>query len=145
MADLIEHTLLVVEAFKSEGVEYRAGDRVPLRQRRIRRVALERPEFFRQEYATVPVDVARLAELDRAYDDAYDEALRIHGTAESRRKEAERAELEAQERAKPDQRELELRFEKQEAERRAREAKVGEDRKRETQEAYFASMSGFNY
>ena len=46
MPDRIEHTLLVVEGFEDRGTDYRPGDRVPLRHRRVRQLAAAHPERF---------------------------------------------------------------------------------------------------
>ena len=145
----IEDTLLVVEHFRGpDGTEYAPGNRVPLRQHKIRRIALERPEFFSMEYATTPVDVAWLADLDREYEAEYAEAKRVHGTQEQRRKKALRAAFEQQERAKLSQRELERSFKQQQAERRKGEEAALEGRQREALEHEIAQGSlevGFHY
>ena len=139
----IEDTLLVVEPFRaSDGTEYHRGDRVQLRHRKIRQVALERPEFFAMEFPTLPVDMSWLVELDRRYGENYAEAQRVHGSKESRRKEALLAEHAAQGRRNPDQHELERRFKEQEAERERREAQRLEERKRESEETALAAMQG---
>jgi hypothetical protein len=60
----VEDTLLVVESFKSDGVEYLAGDRVPTRHRAIRRIAAQRPDFFAMEWSTEPLDLEWLASIE---------------------------------------------------------------------------------
>jgi hypothetical protein len=52
MPQRIEDTLLVIVPFKSNGVNYLAGDRVPTRHRAIRRIAAASPELFAMEYGT---------------------------------------------------------------------------------------------
>jgi hypothetical protein len=60
MPQLVEDTILVIESFKHDGVEYLAGDRVPTRHRSIRRLAAARPELFAMEFATEPLDRSRV-------------------------------------------------------------------------------------
>jgi hypothetical protein len=73
MPERIEDTLLVVEPFKDRGVEYLAGDRVPLRHRRIRQLAVKEPGWFRMEYETAELDLAWLAKLESDFEARYEE------------------------------------------------------------------------
>jgi hypothetical protein len=76
MPELIPVTLLVVERFKHKGEEYDRGDRLPLRHRRVRRVASENPELSRIEYAPEDVDLHWLASLEGDSEERYKAVLR---------------------------------------------------------------------
>jgi hypothetical protein len=147
----IETSLLVVAPFKdASGVEWREGDRVPVHRRSVRLAALEHPELFVMEYATEPVDMAWLRRLDAERDAEFEQLKAAKGSAEARRQQALRKELEEQERGPSlSQKDLERRFKKQEAERAEHEKKIREAREREKLEAEFALdsslTSGFHY
>lgn len=146
MPERIEDTLLVVAAFKHEGTEYLAGDRLPIQHRWVRRLASAQPELFVMEFATEPVDQVWLAGLEPAFEERYEAALRARNGRKERQERALRAELEEQNRGQPD---LERRFKKQEAERRRREEEKRAEREREAIEQNLAArgelVSGFNY
>jgi hypothetical protein len=136
----IETSLLVVESFTDQGgTEWRSGDRASLGYRNVRRAAREHPERFRMEFETLPVDLEWLAELDARYDADYQQAKRGREEAEARRQRAIREEFEAQGHGPSrNQRELERRFKRQEAERAEHEKAVREDRERQRLEAELA-------
>src|SRR5215208_898585 len=115
MPQRIEDTLLVVAPFKSNDVEYRAGDRVPTRHRAIRRIAAASPELFAMEYGTEPLDLEWLASVEAEAEGRY-EAVKRHREAEKREGErALRQEFKEQDAPQP---ELERRFKEQEKERK---------------------------
>jgi hypothetical protein len=147
MPERITDTLLVVESFKDRsGTEYLPGDRVPIRHRNIRRLAAEQPELFVMEFATEPVDLEWLAELEVKYEEKYRVVKQARDGEKDRRERALRDELKEQNRSQP---ELERRFEKQEAERRRREEEAREEREREELEREIALTSdlrgGFHF
>jgi hypothetical protein len=146
MPQRIEDTLLVVESFKSDGVEYVAGDRVPTRHRSIRRIAAASPQFFAMEYGTEPLDLHWLASIEAEAEGRYEAVKRRREAEKGQRERALREELKSQNRSQP---ELERRFEKQEAERRRREEEAREEREREELEREIALSSdlrsGFNF
>jgi hypothetical protein len=146
MPELVTDTLLVVESFKSDGVEYLAGDRVPTRHRAIRRIAAASPQFFAMEYGTEPLDLRWLASIEAEAEGRYEAVKRLREAEKGQRERALREELKSQDRGQP---ELERRFEKQEAERRRREEEAREEREREKleREIEFSSdlKSGFHF
>jgi hypothetical protein len=124
MPQRIEDSLLIVERFKSDGVEYQPGDRVPVRHRAIRRIAAQNPQFFRMEFETAELDLEWLAGIEAGSEARY-EAVKRHRAGEKDRQErALRDELKEQNRSQPD---LERRFEKQEADKRRREKEAQEE------------------
>ncbi len=145
----IEETLLVLEAFKDplSGVEYRPGDRVQLRNRGVRGVALKHPDWFAVEYASEPVDPAWLREIDERFEAEYVEAKRSRSERKARAERALRDELKHQDVRQPD---LERRFKTQEKERERREKERLERAEREQIEAEAAfaaayASTGFHY
>jgi hypothetical protein len=142
MPQLITETLLVVTPFKDRGVEYRAGDHVPVRHRRIRQVAREHPSWFRAEYETTEVDLAWLASLDAEAEGRYEAVKRLEGAEKAQRERALRQELQDQDKGQGD---LERRFEHQENERKRQEQELAAEREREALEAQTALTSGFHY
>jgi hypothetical protein len=72
MPQRIEDTLLVIVPFKSNGVNYLAGDRVPTRHRAIRRIAAASPELFAMEYGTEALDLEWLARLEAEAEGRYE-------------------------------------------------------------------------
>jgi hypothetical protein len=143
MPELVRDTLLVVQSFKSDGVEYLVGDHVPTRHRAIRRVAAAHPEWFRMEYETAEVDLAWLAEVEAEAEERYEAVQRLKKAEEGRRERALREELKEQDMPQP---ELERRFKEQEQERKRREQEVSEEREREALEAQTAPLAGgFHY
>jgi hypothetical protein len=142
MPELVTDTLLVIENFKHDGVEYRVGDRVPTRHRAIRRIAALRPQFFAQEYASEPLDLDWLASIEAEAEERYEAVKRLHGAEKAQRERALRQELEDQKRPQKD---LERRFEEQEKERKRREQQVRDEREREALESQVPLTSGFNY
>jgi hypothetical protein len=94
MPQRIEDTLLVVESFKSDGVEYLAGDRVPTRHRAIRRIAAERPELFAMEWSTEPVDLQWLASIEAVAEGRYEAVKRLREAEKGQRERALREEIE---------------------------------------------------
>ena len=147
MPELITETLLITTPFKHQGTDYEPGDRVPIRHRAIRRLAAERPEFFRMEYAPEEVDLGWLAKLEVEYEERYRAVKREREEAKVRHERAQREELKSQDAPQP---ELERRFKAQEAEERRREERVREEREREKVEQQLAvigdgPLSGFHY
>jgi hypothetical protein len=146
MPQLVTDTLLVVESFEQNGVEYRAGDRVPTRHRAIRRIAAQRPELFAMEVATEPLDLEWLASIEADAEGRYEAVKRLREAEKVQRDRALREELKSQDLPQP---ELERRFKKQEAERRRREEEAREEREREELEREIAFTddlrSGFNF
>jgi hypothetical protein len=141
MPQLVTDTLLVVESFKSDGVEYVAGDRVPTRHRAIRRIAAASPHLFAMEYSTEPLDLEWLASIEAAAEGRYEAVKRLREVKKGQRERALRDELKEQERGQP---ELERRFREQENERKRREQQVREEREREALEEQVPLRSGFN-
>jgi hypothetical protein len=141
MPRLIEDTLLVTQGFKDRGVEYFAGDRVPVRHRRIRQIAREHPQWFRAEYETAEVDLTWLASLDAEAEGRYGDVKRLREAEKAQRERALRRELEEQETPQP---ELERRFEQQEKARKRREQEARGERERESLESQVPLRSGFN-
>jgi hypothetical protein len=124
----IESTLLVAQTFTdSTGAEWRSGDRAPLYLREIRVLARERPDLFRMEIETVPVDLEWLDEVDRRYEATYEAAKRGRDQEEERRERALRDELEAQSHPSGSQKQLERRYARQESERVEREKAAREE------------------
>ena len=142
MSERIEDTLLVVAPFERGGVEYRAGDRVPVRHRAVRRIAAEHPEFFVMEYATEPLDLEWLAGLEADAEARYEAVRRLREAEKERSERAVRQELRDQEVGQPD---LERRFKQQEKDRKRREEEVREEREREELEGQVPLVGGFNY
>jgi hypothetical protein len=144
MPQRIEDTLLVVENFKSDGVEYLAGDRVPTRHRAIRRLAAASPQLFAMEYSTEPLDLHWLASLEADAEERYEAVERLREAEKGQRESALREELKEQERGQP---ELERRFKEQERERKRREQQVREERERDAleQQVPLTTTSGFNF
>jgi hypothetical protein len=146
MPERIEDTLLVVSHFQDRGVDYRPGDRLPLRHRRVRQLAAERPELFRMEFSTEPVDLNWLAGLEAGFEERYQAVKREHERQKDRQERALREELQEQNRGQP---ELERRFKKQEGERKRREREAREEREREALESRIEIggdlRSGFNF
>jgi hypothetical protein len=145
MPEKITDTLLVVESFEQNGVEYRAGDRVPTRHRAIRRIAAQRPELFVMEYETEPLDLHWLASIEAEAEGRYEAVLARREAEKAQAKRALREELKSQEQGQP---ELEKRFRKQEEEKKRREQEAREEREREELEREIAFTdayrSGFN-
>jgi hypothetical protein len=141
MPQLVTDTLLVVESFKSNGVEYRAGDRVPTRHRAIRRIAAASPHLFAMEYGTEPLDLEWLASVEADAEGRYEAVKRLREAGKGQRERALREEMKEQDRGQP---ELERRFREQENERKRREQQVREEREREALESQVAFTSGFN-
>jgi hypothetical protein len=141
MPQRIEDTLLVVESFKSDGVEYLAGDRVPTRHRAIRRIAAERPELFAMEWSTDPLDLQWLASIEAAAEGRYEAVKRLREAKKGQRERALREELKEQDRGQP---EMEKRYRRQQDEEKKREQQVREEREREALESQVAFTSGFN-
>jgi hypothetical protein len=135
MPQRIEDTLLVVAAFKDRGTEYLPGDRVPLRHRRIRQLAAERPEWFRMEYGTEELDLEWLAGLEADFEQNYEAANRAREAEKARQERAVRDELKAQDAPQP---ELERRFKRQEQEDAERKRKAREERERDLLEKQVA-------
>jgi hypothetical protein len=105
---------------------------------------MERPELFAIEYATEPVDLPWLAELDSRYEAEYLEARKRRDEAVAGREKALREEMRAQDEPQP---ELERRFKQQEKERKEWEKKVREERERQglEHELAFQRGSGFHF
>jgi hypothetical protein len=141
MPQRIEDTLLVVVPFKSNGVEYRAGDRVPTRHRAIRRIAAASPQLFAMEYGTEPLDLEWLARIEAEAEERYGDVKRLREAEKAQRERALRRELEEQEAPQP---ELERRFEAQEKARKRREQEARGEREREAIESQVPLRSGFN-
>jgi hypothetical protein len=137
----VTDTLLVLESFKHEGVEYRRGDRVPTRHRAIRRIAAASPHLFAMEFATEPLDLAWLAGLEADAEARYQAVKRIRDGEAERRERALRQELRDQEVGQPD---LERRFKQQENARKRREEDARQEREREALESQVPLRSGFN-
>src|SRR5687768_9170598 len=130
---LVEESVLVTADFKdATGTEYRAGDRVSLRHRAVREAVKAQPSWFRQEFETVGVNLDLVRRLDEQFEAEYEQAKRHRDGAEVRRQAALRSELAEQGRGQPD---LERRYQKQEAERRKREAEAREQLDRQAVEA----------
>jgi hypothetical protein len=146
MPRLIEDTILVIESFKQDGVEYLAGDRVPTRHRAIRRIAAASPHLFAMEYSTEPLDLEWLASIEADAEGRYEDVKRLREAKKGQRERALREELKSQDLPQP---ELERRFKKQEAERRKREEQAREERERKDieREIEFTGdlRSGFNF
>ena len=144
MPQLISETLLVTAPFKDRGVEYLAGDRVPVRHLRIRQIAREHPEFFRMEYASEELDLEWLAGLEVLFEDRYRELKQAREKEKVRQQRNLREELATQDLP---QHELERKFAKQEAEREKREQEAKEEREREAVERNIALPveSGFHF
>jgi hypothetical protein len=147
MPELVTETLLVVAPFKDRGVEYLAGDRVPVRHLRIRQIARENPEFFRMEYASEDLDLEWLAGLEVLFEDRYRELQQAREKEKVRQQRAIREELDSQD---PPQPELEKRFRRQQEEEEKRKQQVREERERESVEEKIAIVgdgyrSGFNF
>jgi hypothetical protein len=145
MPERIEETLLVVAGFKHDGVEYRVGDRVPVRHRAIRRIAAKSPEFFRMEYAPENLDLQWLAAVELEAEEQYEAQKRLIEEQKAAQKRAVRHELEAQDLPQP---ELERRFKKQQEEEEKLKQKVREERERDAVEHNVLlgeRYSGFNY
>jgi hypothetical protein len=146
MPQLVTDTLLVVESFKQNGVEYRAGDRVPTRHRAIRRIAAASPHLFAMEYGTEPLDLEWLASIEADAEGRYEAVKRLREAQKGQQERALREEMQEQDRGQP---ELERRFKEQENERMRREQQVREEREREALEREIAFTgdlrSGFNY
>jgi hypothetical protein len=139
----IEVTLLVVQGFEHEGVEYRAGDRVPIRHRAVRQIALEHRDWFAMEYETVPLDLEWLREVEARQEATYRAAKRTRDEKEAARERALRYELEHQDDRQP---ELERRLKEQEAERERREQQRREEaERRRIEEEAVPLTSGFHY
>ena len=96
MPEKITDTLLVVENFKSDGVEYLAGDRVPTRHRAIRRIAASSPQFFAMEYGTEPLDLEWLASIEAEAEGRYEAVKRLKEAEKERGERALRQELKEQ-------------------------------------------------
>jgi hypothetical protein len=131
MPERVESSLLVCEDFKdATGFEWRPGDRAPLARRAVRRAAIERPQLFRVEWGTEPLNPAEpwFEEVVQHYEARYAEAKRQRDEAEQRRQQAIREELKQQEKGQP---ELERRFKKQEREREERAQRAREAFERE--------------
>jgi hypothetical protein len=141
MPQLVTNTLLVVESFKSDGVEYLTGDRVPTRHRAIRRIAAQRPELFAMEWSTEPLDLQWLASIEAEAESRYEAVKRLRDGEKDRQQRALRDELKEQERGQPD---LEKRYRRQQDEQKKREQQVREEREREALESQVAFTSGFN-
>lgn len=142
----IEGSLLVVEGFKdAAGTEWRPGDRSSLYRHAVRQAALERPSLFVMEYETRPVDLEWLAELDQEYGQQYQQLKRTHDEAEAARNRALREEFKEQER--PDPKDLERRYKKQEAEREERRKQAGEEHERQgiENELAYRHRSGYHF
>jgi hypothetical protein len=139
LPERVEETLLVVVPFTDRGTEFRPGDRVPIRHRRMRQVAAKHPEFFRMEYETEELDLQWLADLEVGFERKYEAAVHAREEEKARRKRALRQELETQD--IPDH-ELERRFKRQEAERKEREQEAKEEREREAVERNIALTGG---
>jgi hypothetical protein len=141
MPTRIDETLLVIEAFKDpqSGVQYLPGDHAQLRHRSIRRVASERPEFFRMEYETTEVDQELLVELERCFEDEYEQEKARLAEAERQRERALRLELNEQGRRDP----LERQYAAQEAERKKRQREAKEELERQKVEERLALQGAF--
>jgi hypothetical protein len=146
MPEKITDTLLVVETFKSDGVEYLAGDCLPTRHRAIRRIAAASPHLFAMEYGTEPLDLEWLASIEAEAEERYEDAKRLREAEKGQRERALRDELKEQERGQP---ELEKRYRRQQDEQKKREQQVREEREREALEREIAFTSdlrsGFNF
>ena len=126
MPELITETVLVSEPFTHAGETVRAGDRLPLRHRWVRRVVAEQPELFRMEFAPEPVDLEWVASLEDDAEERYRAVLAAREAEKARQEQARRDELKAQDAPQP---ELERRYAKQEAERKKREEQAREERR----------------
>jgi hypothetical protein len=127
----VESTLLVVEDFKdANGYEWRVGDRASLARSAVRQAAAERPELFRIEWETSPLDPEAewFRELVERYEARYAEAKRQRDGAEEQQQKALREELKQQEKGQPD---LERRYREQEREREKQEQRQREAFERE--------------
>lgn len=135
MPGKIEDTLPVLEAFNdpATGVEYRPGDRVQVRYRGVRKVALEHPDWFAVEFETAPVDTASLRDLEVRFEGEYQNVKRERAKQKELKERALREELKHQDEQR--QPELERRFKKQEAERERREKARREQAERNKIEA----------
>ena len=137
--------MLVVETFRHNGTEYRAGDRIPTRHRAIRRLAAQSPEFFRIEYETADLDLEWLASIEAEAERRYEAVKRRRDGEKARRDRALRDELKEQKRGQP---ELERRFKEQESERKRREREAREELERREIERETENrrdlLSGFN-
>jgi hypothetical protein len=103
--------------------------------------------LFATEYATEPVDVAWLREVDARHEAEYKRAKRGLDAEKGKREQALREELQNQDRQR-DPRDLERRFAKQEREREQRKQDAREERERQRIEARLAvgaGPSGFHY
>jgi hypothetical protein len=141
----IEATLLVIEGFKFDGLEYRAGDRVPVQHRSIRRLAAEHPGWFAMEFETTDLDLEWLAGVEAEYEATYQEGKRLRDGAKERQERALREELKEQNRRQPA---LERRFAKQQAadEKRRREIREERERRQVEQELALADVRiGFHF
>jgi hypothetical protein len=141
----IEDTLLVIEGFKFDGLEYRAGDRVPVQHRSIRRLAAEHPGWFCMEYETTDIDLEWLARVEAEYEATYQDSKRFRDGAKERQERALREELKEQDRRQPA---LERRFAEQQAadEKRKREVREERERRQIEQELALADMhTGFHF
>jgi hypothetical protein len=135
--------LLVIQPFRHDSVEYRAGDRVPVRHRAIRRIAAERPDLFVMEYASEPLDLDWLAGLEADAEERYLAVKRLRDGEKDRQERALREELKEQERGQP---ELERRFKEQQKARKRLEQEALEQRERDALEQQVPlTTSGFNF
>jgi hypothetical protein len=99
------------------------------------------------EYETANVDLDWLRKLDAEHEAEFQRLKAITGTAEARRQQALRKELEEQERGDP--KDLQRAYAKQQKDDREREKKLREARERQKLEAEFeggkAMVSGFHF
>jgi hypothetical protein len=128
--------LVIVDCKDASGTEWKAGDRASLRHRAVREAVKAQPDWFVQEFETVPIDLDLIHRLDEQFEANYQEAKTARDGAEARRQRALRAELAEQERGQP---ELERRFKQQEKERAEREKRALEERERQQIESALAS------
>lgn len=113
----VETSLVVVADFRDQdGHEWRPGDRASLGRRGVRQAALERPQLFRVEYGTEPLDPEAewFVAITASFEARYSEAKRRRDEAEERKQKALQEELKQQKKGQP---ELERRWRDQERQR----------------------------
>jgi hypothetical protein len=131
-----ESVLVIVDCKDASGTEWKAGDRASLRHRAVREAVKAQPDWFVQEFETVPVDLDLIRQLDEQFEAELERVKLDRAEAGKRREKALRDELAEQERGQPD---LERRYAAQERAREERRRKARDERERQQIESALAS------